>query len=123
MRVATDLGYRPRRVNPFQRLTQSFGSTAFDTGFFSTTLAPMDRPCRKLTKGRTSIPPLLAGLPVMFVTTKGRRSGQLRTTPLGAVPNGDRRSLIGTSFGPMPPPGWVFDLGRAIRIFVLESTG
>jgi hypothetical protein len=30
------------------------------------------------------------GLDIIVVTTTGRRTGQLRTVPLGAVPNGDR---------------------------------
>jgi deazaflavin-dependent oxidoreductase (nitroreductase family) len=110
MGVAADLGYTHRRINPFQRLMQLFGSTTFGAWFFSKTLATMDRAFHKLTKGRTSVPQLLAGLPVMFVTTRGRKSGTPRTTPLIAVPTGDSLALIGTNFGQTPTPGWVFNL-------------
>lgn len=110
MGVAADLGYTHKKINAFQRLMQSFGSTTFGAWFFSKTLAPMDRACRRVTKGRTSVPQVLAGLPVMFVTTKGRRTGQPRTTPLIAVPTGDSLALIGTNFGQTPTPGWVFNL-------------
>ncbi len=110
MGVAADLGYTYAQINGFQRLMQSFGSTSFGAWFFSKTLARMDRVCRKLTKGRTSVPQLLAGLPVIFVTTKGRKSGQPRTTPLIAVPSGDSLALLGTNFGQTPTPGWVLNL-------------
>ena len=110
MGVADDLGYSHKKVNAFQRLMQSFGSTTVGAWFFSKTLVPSDRVCRKVTKGRTSVPQLLAGLPVMFVTTKGRKSGHPRTTPLIAVPTGDSLALIGTNFGQTSTPGWVYNL-------------
>lgn len=77
---------------------------------FSKTLEPMDRACRRLTRGRTSLPQVLAGLPVLFVTTTGRRSGEARTSPLIAVPCGDDLALLGTNFGQTSTPGWVFNL-------------
>lgn len=110
MGVAADLGYTHRSANAFQRLMQRFGSTTFGAWFFSKTLKVMDRACYKLTKGRTTVPQLLAGLPVLFVTTTGRKSGQSRTSPLIAVPIGDSLALIGTNFGQAPTPGWVFNL-------------
>jgi deazaflavin-dependent oxidoreductase (nitroreductase family) len=70
----------------------------------------MDWVCRKLTKGRTTVPELLAGLPVVFVTSTGRKSGQRRTHPLFAVPYQDNLALIGTNFGGKRTPGWVFNL-------------
>lgn len=110
MGVAADLGYTHKKINRFQRLMQLFGSTAFGAWFFSKTLASLDRACHRLTKGRTSVPQVLAGLPVMFVTTTGRKSGEPRTTPLIAVPTGDTLALIGTNFGQAATPGWVFNL-------------
>ncbi len=110
MGVATDLGYRHKKVNRFQEVMQSFGSTTVGAWFFSKTLVHLDRACNKVTGGRTSMPQLLAGLPVMFVTTTGRKSGQPRTTPLISVPSGDTLALIGTNFGQAATPSWVFNL-------------
>ncbi len=110
MGVAADLGYTHEPINAFQRLMQGFGATRPGAWFFSKTLAPLDRGCHKLTKGRTSVPEVLAGLPVMFVTTTGRKSGQPRSTPLISVPVGDSLALIGTNFGQAHTPGWVFNL-------------
>jgi deazaflavin-dependent oxidoreductase (nitroreductase family) len=110
MGVASDLGYTHRGVNWFQQLMQRFGSTRVGAWFFSKTLTPIDRVVHKVTKGRTSTPQVLAGLPVMFVTTTGRKSGQRRTAPLIAVPTGDTLALIGTNFGQASTPGWVVNL-------------
>ena len=110
MGVATDLGYAHKKVNLFQKAMQAFGSTKFGAWFFSKTLVTLDRACNKLTKGRTSVPELLAGLPVLFVTTTRRKSGQSRTTPLISVPSGDTLALIGTNFGQPSTPSWVYNL-------------
>src|SRR5690349_6139561 len=110
MGVAAELGYEHKRINGFQKVMQAFGSSAPGAWFFSKTLVPMDRVCNKVTKGRTSVPEILAGLPVLFVTTTGRKSGKPRTTPLISVPIGDDLSLIGTNFGQTDTPSWVFNL-------------
>ena len=72
----------------------------------------------RLTHGRTSAPALLAGLPVMMVTTTGRKSGQSRTTPLIAVPVDDSLALIGTNFGQRSTPAWVLNLEAHPRVSV-----
>lgn len=110
MGVAADLGYGHHTVNGFQRLMQRFGSTRGGAWMFSKLLAPSDRLIHKVTKGRTSAPEVLAGLPVIMVTTTGRRSGQPRTSPLIAVPVGDSLALLGTNFGQTNTPAWVFNL-------------
>ena len=74
-------------------------------------LPPTDKAVRRLSRGRTSAPALLAGLPVLWVTTTGRRSGLARSTPLIAVPVGeDGLALLGTNFGQKDTPAWVFNL-------------
>ena len=56
------------------------------------------------------MPAVLAGLPVLMVTTTGRKSGQPRTTPLIAPPVGDTVALLGTNFGQANTPAWVLNL-------------
>jgi deazaflavin-dependent oxidoreductase (nitroreductase family) len=70
----------------------------------------MDRVLRRVTKGRTTVPQLVTGLPVLFVTTNGRRSGTSRTSPLIAVPCGDSLALLGTNFGQPTTPSWALNL-------------
>ncbi len=64
----------------------------------------------RLTGDRTSASELLAGLPVVRITTTGRRSGQPREAPLIAVPIGDDLALLGTNFGGRSTPAWVHNL-------------
>jgi deazaflavin-dependent oxidoreductase (nitroreductase family) len=89
---------------------QAFGSSTPGAWFFSKTLRHLDRLVHRASKGRTSTPALLAGLPVLLVTTTGRRSGQPRTSPLIAPPIGDDLALVGTNFGQPHTPSWVLNL-------------
>ncbi len=118
MGVAADLGYGHHPVNAFQRLMQRFGSSRGGAWMFSKLLAPCDRVIHRMTHGRTSAPEVLAGLPVLMVTTTGRRSGQPRTSPLIAVPVGDSLALLGTNFGQTSTPAWVLNLEADPRLTV-----
>jgi deazaflavin-dependent oxidoreductase (nitroreductase family) len=108
--LAAELGYAYRPPNALQRGMQAFGGSRPGAWMFSKTLRHMDRAVFKLSKGRTSVPLLLAGLPVLRVTTTGRRSGQPRTSPLIAPPIGDTLALVGTNFGQPHTPAWVHNL-------------
>ena len=77
---------------------------------FSKVLAPLDRVIHRLSSGRTTLPQVLAGLPVVFVTTTGRKSGQPRTSPLIAVPLDGTLALVGTNFGQTATPAWALNL-------------
>lgn len=110
MGLAADLGYRYRSPNVAQRTMQALGSSRGGAWFFSKTLRHIDRVVHRVSRGRTSAPAVLAGLPVLMVTTTGRRSGLPRTTPLIAPPVGDTVALLGTNFGQPTTPAWVLNL-------------
>ncbi len=110
MGLADDLGYRLRRPNAFQRLMQSFASTRPGAWTFSRVLRHLDDALGRLTRGRTSAPELLAGLPVIDVTTTGRKSGLSRRSHLIAVPIDGTLALLGTNFGQPSTPAWVLNL-------------
>ena len=110
MGLAADLGYEHSPPNLVQRGMQAFGSTKVGAKLFSKSITRVDRVVFKLSKGRTTVPEVLAGLPVVMVTTTGRKSGRLRTSPLVAVPVGADLALVGTNFGQKDTPGWVFNL-------------
>ena len=110
MGLAADITYRHPRPNPVQRAVQSFASTKPGAWTFSKTLPAMDRAMSRLTNGRTSLPRLLAALPVLVLTSTGRKSGQPRDTHLIAVPLGDDLALLGTNFGQAGTPAWVLNL-------------
>jgi deazaflavin-dependent oxidoreductase (nitroreductase family) len=110
MGLAADLGYRIPRANPFQRLMQGFASTRPGAWVFSHVLRHLDDAVGRLSRGRTSTPRLLAGIPVLDVTTTGRRSGLRRTSHLIAVPHDGTLALLGTNFGQPRTPAWVLNL-------------
>jgi deazaflavin-dependent oxidoreductase (nitroreductase family) len=70
----------------------------------------LDALALRATKGRTTVPEIMAGIPVMTLVTTGARSGQRREMPLLGVPSGDDLAVIGTRFGQMGTPGWYFNL-------------
>lgn len=110
MGLAGDLHYEHGRANALQRAMQAFGSTRGGAWLFARTLPAVDRALHRVGNRGTSLPALLAGLPVLMVTTTGRRSGEPRTTPLIAVPIHDDLALLGTNFGQTSTPAWVYNL-------------
>ena len=110
MGLAADLGYHLRRPNAFQRGMQAVASSRPGAWVFSRVLRHLDNVVGRLSRGRTSAPELLAGIPVVDVTTTGRKSGLRRTSHLIAVPYADTLALLGTNFGQPSTPAWVLNL-------------
>jgi len=48
--------------------------------------------------------------PVLLLTAKGRKSGQLRTVPVVYMPDGDRYIVIGSNAGNAKAPAWALNL-------------
>ena len=110
MGLADDLGYHLRRPNAFQALMQRFASTRAGAWLFSKALRHLDDAVGRLSRGRTSAPEVLAALPVIDVTTTGRKSGQQRRSHLIAVPIDGTLAVLGTNFGQPSTPAWVLNL-------------
>ncbi|KRF30361.1 nitroreductase family deazaflavin-dependent oxidoreductase [Nocardioides sp. Soil805] len=110
MGLAADLDYRHRRANPVQRGVRAFGSSRPGAWLFSRTLRHLDTAVGRVTRGRQSAPQLLAGLPVLDLTTTGRKSGTPRTSHLISIPVGEDLALLGTNFGQPSTPAWVLNL-------------
>ncbi len=110
MGLAADLDYHHRQPNMVRRTVQAFGSTRAGAWAFSKSLRHLDNVIGRLTHGRQSAPELLAGLPVLDLTTTGRKSGQPRTSHLISMPIGDDLALLGTNFGQPKTPAWVLNL-------------
>jgi deazaflavin-dependent oxidoreductase (nitroreductase family) len=62
------------------------------------------------------------GIDVILVTTRGRRSGEPRTVPLGAVREGDAWVLTASNAGHDQMPAWALNL-RADSTVTVESHG
>lgn len=118
MGLSTDLGYQHRNANRVQRLVQGFGSSRPGAWMFSKSLRHLDEVVLRLTHGKHTAPGLLAGLPVLDLTTTGRKSGQPRTSHLISIPIGDDLALLGTNFGQPKTPAWVLNLEAEPRATV-----
>lgn len=110
MGLADDLGYRFGSVNPLQRGLQRLVATPYGARVFARIMPPMDSALARVSGGRASVPELLAGLPVLDVTTTGRRSGLPRRAHLISIPVGEHLALLGTNFGQRTTPTWVLNL-------------
>lgn len=98
------------RPNAVQRALQPLLRTRPSSWFLARTLHHLDHPMLRLTGGRHSLSSLLAGLPVVTVTTIGAKSGQPRSLPLVALPDGDNVILIASNFGQKHHPAWYYNL-------------
>jgi deazaflavin-dependent oxidoreductase (nitroreductase family) len=58
------------------------------------------------------------GLEMIVVTTTGRRSGRLRTVPLGAVRDGDRWLVVGSNAGRDQAPAWALNMEATPEVSV-----
>jgi deazaflavin-dependent oxidoreductase (nitroreductase family) len=116
--LAADLGYRIPHPKARHKATQALASTRLGAWLLSRLLRRVDDVAIRLSRGRTSAPELLAGLPVLDVTTTGRRSGRRRRTHLIAVPYADTLALLGTNFGQRSTPDWVLNLEADPRLTV-----
>jgi deazaflavin-dependent oxidoreductase (nitroreductase family) len=85
----------------------------------------MDMPVIRISKGRRSITSPATGVPVVTLTTRGARTGKLRTTPLGGFPDGDKIVLIGTNWGRQHHAEWYYNLraNPEVTLSMKGSTG
>lgn len=94
----------------------------------------LDRLVLRLSGGRTTAVGLLAGLPLVTLTTIGAKSGQLRSAPLVGIPDGDKLILVASNFGQKQHPAWYHNLlknphasvaigGAARECVAREATG
>jgi len=110
MGIATDLSYSFGPSNALQRGVRVVASSRPGAWTLARTLPALDRAVARLTHGRTTMAEQLAGLPVLVVTTTGRRSGRPRPTQLIGIPVHDDLALVGTNFGQPRTPTWVLNL-------------
>ncbi|QIK74824.1 nitroreductase family deazaflavin-dependent oxidoreductase [Nocardioides piscis] len=93
----------------------------------------IDKGIQRLSRGRLTLLDL-AGLPSLTLIVPGRKSGQLRETPLLAVPHEGGWLVAGSNFGGTRRPVWVLNVvaadeprvrvgGREHRVVVHEATG
>lgn len=74
------------------------------------TLHHVDRIVLKISAGKHTAATILAGLPIVTVTTTGSKSGKPRPVPLIALPDGDKLVFIASNWGQRAYPGWYHNM-------------
>jgi len=98
------------QANLLQRTLRRLGACGPGSWLFARILHRIDRPVHRLTRGRHTFTSLLAGFPVVMLTTTGARSGAARTVPLLGLPTDDGLVVIASSFGRVHHPAWHHNL-------------
>src|SRR3954468_15542863 len=109
--------------NAFQRLMVRAAGTAPGARVFALTAHHADRVVYRATRGRATLASVASGIPVVMLTTTGRRSGRQITTPILAVPEGDSLVMVGSNFGQAHDPAWVHNLRADPRAWVNGREG
>lgn len=109
----------PKKYPFIHSMNQKIASSRPGAWFCARTLHHFDRAFLFLSGGRTTMSSLLAGLPVVWVTAIGAKSGRPRTIPLICIPHdSDANSfgLIASNFGQRHHPAWYYNLKANPRV-------
>ena len=87
-----------------------FAASGPGSWLFARVLHRIDGPICRVTRGRYTLTSLLAGLPVVMLTSIGAKSGQPRTVPLLGIPTNGTVALIASNFGQQHHPAWYYNL-------------
>jgi deazaflavin-dependent oxidoreductase (nitroreductase family) len=98
------------RANVVQKVLRRFAASGPGSWLFARIMHHVDRPVHRLTRGRHTLASLLAGIPVVMLTTTGAKSGQPRTVPVLGIPMQDGVAIIASNFGQDRHPAWYHNL-------------
>jgi deazaflavin-dependent oxidoreductase (nitroreductase family) len=110
------------RANSLQRATRTLVATGPASRIGIHLFHRLDAPVFRITRGRHTLSSLVTGLPVVYLHTRGARSGQWRASPVLGVPTPEGFVVIGSNYGQGSDPGWSHNL-RAHPDGELESEG
>jgi deazaflavin-dependent oxidoreductase (nitroreductase family) len=98
------------RANAVQRAVRRFASSGPGSWLFVRIAHRLDKWLFKLSKGRLMLSTLISGLPVVMLTTTGRRSGKPRTVPVVGLTSPEGLAVIASKFGEPGDPAWCRNL-------------
>jgi deazaflavin-dependent oxidoreductase (nitroreductase family) len=104
--------------NPIRHFMRWTGSLKPMSLFYARTLHHVDRRVHRWSGGRTTFSSWAAGLPVVMLETTGAKSGQKRTLPVLAMPEGDDLLVIASNYGQNRHPSWYHNLKAHPRALV-----
>ena len=112
MSLLSQLGYRYPKRNFVRRALIRLASGPPAAWVAARIMPVLDRHLLSLSNDRFSLSEVVAGTPVIALTTTGAKSGQPRTAYLLAIPVDEQVAVIGTNFAQAGTPGWVHNLRR-----------
>ena len=110
MTLRGQLDFRPSKPNAIRRAVVRAAGTRYGAWWLARVLPQFDRQLLALSGGRISLAELVAGTPLIALTTRGARTGVLRTAHLVGIPIADTIAVIGTNFARSATPTWVHNL-------------
>ena len=102
--------YEYKDAGLFKRIVRRTAGTRPMAWLYERIQTPIDRFVYRVTRGKTTLSEWLSGLPVVMLTTRGAKTGQQRTQPVLALPDGDGFVLIASNFGRAHNPAWYHNL-------------
>ena len=94
-------------MSAYTRAVRTLGRTRTFAWIASRVLPPLDAP---FSRRRRSVTSLGTDFPLCYLTTTGRRTGELRTVPLLHVADGERVVVIASNWGRRRHPAWALNL-------------
>jgi deazaflavin-dependent oxidoreductase (nitroreductase family) len=98
------------QANWLQRILRRFAASGPGSWLFARVLHHIDRPVHRLTRGRYTFASLVAGIPVVMLTSTGAKSGQPRTVPVLGIPTNQGIAIVASNFGQHRHPAWYHNL-------------
>jgi deazaflavin-dependent oxidoreductase (nitroreductase family) len=102
-----------KKYNPFHSVMQKIAASPPGSWFYARTLHHFDRIFFRLSGGHMTMTNLVAGLPLVIITTTGAKSGLPRTLPLACIRDESDPTtfaLIASNWGQQHYPAWYFNL-------------
>ena len=103
------------QANFVQRGVRRFASSGPGAWVFSRAAHHLDRPLYRASKGKYTVAALIAGLPILMLTTVGAKSGKRRTVPVLGLPTSEGLAVIASNFGQERNPAWFHNLSKDPR--------
>jgi deazaflavin-dependent oxidoreductase (nitroreductase family) len=104
------IDFQSRRPEPLRRLAHKAAEIIPMSWIPPHALVRIDRAFFRISGGRTTLSAWVSGFPIIMLTTTGARTGEPRTLPVLALPDGDHLVLIASNFGRLSNPSWYYNL-------------
>jgi deazaflavin-dependent oxidoreductase (nitroreductase family) len=108
--LTLELGYGQRPPHLVYRAVQAIVGSRPGGWLCAHVLRRVDHGIQRVSGGRLILSSIVAGLPIVELTTTGARTGRIRSAFVLAIPFGDDIAVAGANFASGTQPGWVANL-------------